>query len=87
MSKRFPIAYHPWEQIGEELEARWVTQSDFAKMIGITRFEVNNLIRGRRNITPRLAVKIWDAFGTSAQVWLGLQNMYDLYMLQESNDQ
>lgn len=78
------IAYHPWEDILEELEARWRTQSQFAELLGISRFEVNNLIKGRRNITARLAARIGSAFGTSAEVRLGLQNLYDLYLVQQN---
>lgn len=75
------IAYHPWEDLLEEIEERGWSQKDFAKLLWVSTVEVNDLIRGRRNITPRLASRIGEAFGTSAEVWLGLQNMYDLYTL------
>ena len=51
--------------------------------MGINKSEVNKLIRGKINITPRLAVCIATTFGTSVEVWLNLQNMYDMRIIHE----
>ena len=56
------IAYHPGEYILEELRARGRSQAKFAELLGISKAEVNDIIKGRRNITARLAVRIGEAF-------------------------
>lgn len=70
--------FHPWEDIGEELEARGWTQRKFADIIWISAPELNNIIKGKKNLTPALAVRIGEAFGTSADVWMNLQTAYSL---------
>jgi len=82
--KTIAIAYHPGEDLLEEIEARWRTQKQFAEILWISKYEVNDLIKGRRNITPRLAIRIWEAFGTSADVRINLQNMFDLYTISQN---
>ena len=56
------VAYHPGEILQYELHARKRTQKQFAALIGITTNEVNDIIKGRRNITARLAIRIGQAF-------------------------
>lgn len=78
---RVPIAYHPGEEILEEIEARGRSQTQFAQILDLDKSEINNIIRGRRNITPRIAARIGAAFGTGGEVWMRLQQMYDRYQL------
>jgi len=59
-----PFVSHPGKYIKMELEGRGIKQKDFADVLGITKVEVNHLIHGKRNITPRLAARIGEAFGT-----------------------
>jgi plasmid maintenance system antidote protein VapI len=47
-----------------ELEARNIKQKDFATVLGISKEEVSFIINGKRNITPRLAARIGQAFDT-----------------------
>ncbi|MDR2191073.1 MAG: HigA family addiction module antidote protein [Candidatus Peribacteria bacterium] len=65
------------------MEERGWSQKYFAELLGITTAEVNNIIKGRKNITPRLAVRIATSFGTSVDVRLHLQNGYNLWLLNE----
>ena len=62
------FAFHPGEDIWEELEARGWTQRQFADIIEISAPELNNIIKGKKNLTPALAVRIGEAFGTSAEI-------------------
>ncbi len=80
------IAFHPGEYIGDELKARNRTQSDFANLIWVSRQFVNDLIKWRKNITPRLAILISAAFWSSADFWLWMQEMYDLYQTEKENE-
>ena len=72
------FAFHPGEDIWEELEARGWTQRQFADIIEISAPELNNIIKGKKNLTPALAVRIGEAFGTSAEVWMNMQTQYSL---------
>lgn len=77
------IAFHPWTYLKEELEARNITQKQFAEIIWKTITEVNELINGKRNITTEWALFISTAFDTSIEVWLWLQETYNIYILQK----
>jgi len=79
MAKEPAIAFHPGEYIKDELEARKWTQKDLSIIIGKSTNEVNEIITGKRNISPRWAVLLAAAFGTSEDMRLGLQKDYDLY--------
>ncbi len=80
-TSRVPMAFHPGEYIREEIAVRGWSQKQFADILGIDKSEVNNILRERRNVTPRIAARIGAAFGTSSELWLGLQQMYDTYQL------
>ncbi len=73
-----PETSHPGKFIGKEIEERGWSQVYFANILGINKSEVNNIIHGRKNLTPRLALRVSSAFGTSIDMWLNLQNMYDV---------
>src|SRR3954471_21316402 len=70
--------FPPGDFIREELEARGWTQMDLAKIIGRTQPAVNEMITGKRGITPESAVALAAAFGTSAEFWMNLETMYSL---------
>ena len=74
---------HPWDYIRKEIEERGWSQKYFAGLMGINKSEVNKLIKGKINLTPRLAVCVATAFWTSVEVWLNLQNMYDMRIIHE----
>lgn len=74
------ITLHPGKVLGEELEAREILQKDFAKKIGLQPPHLSDLIRGKRNVTARLALKLEKELGIDAGFWLRLQMAYDLFM-------
>jgi HTH-type transcriptional regulator/antitoxin HigA len=72
------VTLHPGEILGSELEAREITQKDFAKQLGIQAPHLNDLIKGKRHVSATLAVKIEKALGIDAAFWLRVQVAYDL---------
>jgi len=73
------IATHPGEILKEEfLEPAGITQIALAQHMGIPLQRVNEIIRGKRGITPETAWPLSQAFGTSPQFWMNLQDAYDL---------
>ena len=54
------------------------SQSAFARHIGWTQPKVNEIVTGKRGVTPETAMVLADAFGTTPQFWLNLQIAVDL---------
>lgn len=63
------------------LETLGLTQTGLAKGLYTTFRTINEIINEKRNISPEMAIKLSRYFGTSAEVWLNLQNQYDLYRI------
>lgn len=76
---------HPGEMLLEEfLKPLGVTQTDLAKLIGVSYPRINELINGKRGMTPDTALRLEQLFGMEAQFWLNLQLVWDLYQAQHS---
>lgn len=71
---------HPGSVLEEELQARGISQKDFADTISMSRTAFNDILKGRRNITADTAVLIEAALGIPAKFWLRFQGQYDIYM-------
>ncbi len=70
---------HPGEVLLEEfLKPLAITQVAFASHIGVPTQRVNEVIRGKRGVTPESAWLFGQALGTSPEFWLNLQNAHDL---------
>jgi addiction module HigA family antidote len=60
------------------LEPLNLTVSDAAKVLGVTRQTLNNLVNGKSGVSPEMAIRLSKAFGSSPETWLGMQLDYDL---------
>lgn len=69
-------ATHPGEILLPELEERGLSQRAFAQMIGMSPSQLNELIKGKRPMTEAVALKLEQALGIDASVWMNLQLMY-----------
>jgi addiction module HigA family antidote len=49
-----------------------------AKVLGVTRQTLNNLVTGKAGISPEMAIRLDKAFGGTAEGWLALQTAFDL---------
>ncbi len=75
---------HPGEMLLEEfLIPMGLTQQELANAIRVPYQRVNELINGRRGMTPSTALRLEKFFGMSASFWLNLQLRWDLYFAQE----
>ena len=73
------IATHPGEILKKEfLDPVGITQIALAQHMGIPLQRVNEIIRGKRGITPETAWLLSQALGTTPQFWMNLQDAYDL---------
>lgn len=73
---KFP---HPGEILREEfLDELNITQYRLANDAGIPHSRVTAIVHGKRAVSPDTALRLARYFGTSADLWLGLQKEYDL---------
>lgn len=70
------VATHPGSVLKKELKARGIKQKDFAEAIGMPAPNLSELIKGKRNITEAIAIKLEEALGIPYQSWMNLQNRY-----------
>jgi addiction module HigA family antidote len=73
------VPTHPGEVLLEEfLVPLAVTQVAFAEHVGVPLQRVNEIVRGKRGVTPETAWLFGQALGTTAEFWMNLQANYDL---------
>lgn len=71
---------HPGEVLlAEFLVPLDLSQRDLADGIAVPYQRVNELVNGRRGITPATALRLAKFFGTTADLWMNLQLRWDLY--------
>jgi len=71
---------HPGEILKEEfLIPLEISQSKLAKSLHTSFRAINELVNEKRGITVEMALRLSKYFKTSPQLWLNLQNQYDLY--------
>ena len=76
---------HPGEMLLEEfLKPMGITQRDLANAIHVPYQRVNEIVNGRRGVTPSTALRLSKYFGTSPGFWMNLQLRWDLYFAQKS---
>lgn len=71
-------AFHPGEYIKDEIKARGLKQKDVARSLGVHAGFLSELIHGKRNINPKLAIKLEILFSISAKTWMNLQVNYEI---------
>ena len=72
------IAIHPGEHLAEELKELGMSAAELSRKINVPTNRVTQILHGTRGITGDTALRLAHFFGTSAQLWLNLQSLYDL---------
>ena len=71
---------HPGEMLREDfLPDYGLTAAGLASAIGVSRQSVNELLRGRRAVSPEMALRLGKLFGNSPEFWLNAQRAVDLW--------
>jgi addiction module HigA family antidote len=84
-TKRAPT--HPGEMLQEEfLIPMGLTQRALANAIHVPYQRVNDLVNGRRNMTPSTALRLAKFFSNSAGFWMNLQLRWDLYFAEQQEE-
>lgn len=77
---------HPGQSIRVGcLEPNELTVTDAAKVLGVSRQALNNLLNEDAGLSPEMAVRIAKAFGGTPEVWLRMQMAYDLAQVENNN--
>lgn len=71
-------AIHPGTVLKKELEYRGIKQRELAGELGIAPTQLNDILKGKRNISAQLAVLLEAALGNTAIYWMNLQGKYEL---------
>jgi addiction module HigA family antidote len=76
---------HPGEMLLEEfLRPMGLTQRELSVAIHVPYQRVNEIINGRRGVTPSTALRLAKFFGVSPDFWMNLQLRWDLYFAKQS---
>lgn len=63
------------------LEPLGLSQTTLAKGLNTTFRTVNEIVNEKRNISPEMAIRLSRFLGTSVELWLNLQNQFDIYRI------
>ena len=70
---------HPGELVRYGcLEPLGLSVTNGARVLGVTRQALNNVVNGKAAVSPEMAIRLEKAFGSSAETWLRMQMAHDL---------
>ena len=79
---------HPGEIVREEcLEPLGLSVTHAARVLGVTRQALNNLVNEKAGISPEMAVRLEKAFGSDADFWLRLQMAFELAQVRKRQEE
>ena len=65
------------------LEPLGLSITEGARILDVTRLTLSNLVNGKNGVSPEMAFRLSKAFGSSPEVWLGMQMNYDLALTEK----
>lgn len=75
---------HPGLSVWHDcLEPLGLSVAEGAKVLGVTRQALNNLVRGKAGISAEMAIRLEKAFAGGAETWLRMQAAYDLAQMEK----
>ncbi|MFH1350267.1 MAG: HigA family addiction module antitoxin [Pseudomonadota bacterium] len=71
---------HPGELIREDLlPETGISQADLARLMGVSRRTISEVIHERRRLTPDIAFRLAKVFDSTPEMWLNMQQAVDLW--------
>ena len=75
-----PLPLHPGKVLAEVyMREMGLNQTELAKCCGCAPRKINEIVNGKRGISPSFAIVLESALGTSAEMWVRMQAEYDLW--------
>ncbi|MGK0256577.1 MAG: addiction module HigA family antidote [Candidatus Azotimanducaceae bacterium] len=75
-----PLPLHPGKVLAEVYMAEMgLNQTDLAKLCGCSPRKINEIVNGKRGISPTFAIVLESVLRTSAEMWARMQAEYDLW--------
>jgi addiction module HigA family antidote len=90
MESKMPIFSppHPGLAIRHDcLDPLNLSITEAARVLGVTRQALNNVVNGKAGISPEMAIRLDKAFGGGAETWLRIQTSYDLAQAMKRADE
>ncbi|MGV7222881.1 MAG: HigA family addiction module antitoxin [Nitrospinales bacterium] len=78
MTKNWKDPIHPGEHLAEELAAINMNGNQFGKALSVASNRIYQILNGERDITADTARRIGKFFGSGPEIWMNLQQKYDL---------
>lgn len=69
---------HPGLVVRTVIEDLGLSVTEAARVLGVTRQALHNVLAGRASVTAEMALRLSKAFGSTVELWLRLQMNYDL---------
>ena len=77
---------HPGELIREDLlPETGISQTDLARLMGVSRRTISEVIHERRRLTPDMAFRLAKVFNSTPEMWLNMQQAVDLWETKETH--
>ena len=71
---------HPGQMLREDFLPEYgLTVASLAEAVGVSRQTINQLLRGRRSVSPEMAIRLSRLFGNTPEFWLNAQRAVDLW--------
>ncbi len=83
MAKNWRDPIHPGEHLAEELEEIGLTANKFAKALNVPANRIYQIVNGDRDITADTARRLGKFFGSGPEIWMNLQQKYDLEIAEQ----
>ena len=79
---------HPGEMLLEEfLQPMGMTQRNLADAVNVSYQRINEIVNGKRGMTPSTALRLAKFFGVSADFWMNVQLRWDMYFAMQEEDE
>ena len=75
-------AIHPGEHLKEELRELNMSAAELARQLKVPTNRITAILNGQRSITGDTALRLAHFFGTTAEFWMNLQNLYEIRVAQ-----
>jgi addiction module HigA family antidote len=76
---------HPGGHLAEELKELAMSAAELVRRLRVPTNRVTSILNGDRAVTGDTALRLAHFFGTSAEFWLNLQNLYDLRLAEQKS--